>query len=464
MSRVLWTAHDIAAATNGRLAGASFDVTGISTDTRSVARGDLFIALKGPTFDGNQFIEQALERGAAGVLCSVAAPNRAVMVQDTFQALHHMGAAARARAHGRIFAITGSVGKTSAKSMLASVLAAFGSVHAAEASLNNHWGVPLSLVRMPRDVAAGVFEIGMNHAGEISPLSRLVAPHVTLITAIATAHIENLGSIENIARAKAEIFDGLDPVHGIAVLPRDSAQYDILLAEARRKSVAHIVTFGTHDDSDMKLVSFAENDGTSHLHLSWRGVDFSCAMRIPGAHQAMNAAGVLASVAAAGYNPVRASAMLADMMPVVGRGNRFTVAGMVMIDETHNASPVAMEAALSVLGAMSGVTRRVIALGDMLELGAQSPLFHAQLRDAVIKARVDVALLAGPMMVHLAAALPPGMATHYADSAALAAAIPAQLRAGDAVLVKGSRGSKMKRVIDAVNQLGQVGQNPSITG
>lgn len=461
---MLWTGRTIAAATKGTLVGDDFNITGISTDTRSIMPGDLFIALKGPTFDGNQFVDAALERGAAGVLCSVQKNRKAVVVPDTFRALNDLGAAARARAVGRMFAVTGSVGKTSAKSMLAACLASFGSVHAAEASLNNHWGVPLSLTRMPHNSDAAVFEIGMNHAGEISPLSKLAAPHIVMITAIAPAHIENLGTIENIARAKAEIFDGLLP-DGIAVLPRDSAQFDILYAEARTRGISNIVTFGTHHDSDMRLANVTEGqDALVHMDLVWRGAAFSCVSGIPGVHQAMNAACVLAAMAAAGYEPKRAASALATLAPVVGRGNKFDVAGITVIDETHNASPIAVEAALDLLGRAQVSGRRFVALGDMLELGVQSPAYHAGLRDAVLRARVDRAFLAGPMMAHLAAALPSGLAVHYPDSDALARDIGAHLARGDTLLVKGSRGSKMKRVIDAVNMLGQVGQNAATSG
>lgn len=460
MIKPLWTAQDIAAVTSGKLIGSDFPITGISIDTRTITKGDLFVAIKGPRYNGSEFSDRALENGAAGVLVDHGEMGRHIVVPDTFRALQDIGAGGRARSKAKIFAITGSVGKTSAKEILAQMLKALGTTHSAEASLNNHWGVPLSLARLPQDAEYAVFEIGMNHAGEISPLSKLVTPHVAIITTIASAHIQHLGSIENIALAKAEIFHGMD-ADGIAVLPRDSEQYSILLAEARTQGLQTIVTFGEHPEADVQLVALDQQTDQSIITAKIKDEMVTFPFTVPGKHQVLNALAVIAALWASGEDVTAAIPSLAHAQPVKGRGNRFTVtleknkAPILVIDETHNASPIAVEAALKVLERIPTDGRRLVVLGDMLELGPDSPQFHAALKNPILAAHVDQVLTAGPMMAHLAKVLPGGINTHYADSQELALDMAALVRPGDIVLVKGSRGAKMTLIIDALKRMGQ---------
>lgn len=456
----LWTANDIAAVTGGRLIGDDFAVTGISIDTRTIQPGDLFIALKGPRMDGHDYADAALEKGAAGILVEKGMKPKSVIVADTFRALHDLGAGARERSHAHIIAVTGSVGKTSTKEMLAGVLKSFGKTHAAEASLNNHWGVPLSLARLPVDAEYAVFEIGMNHAGEIAPLSKLVSPQVAMITTIAAAHIQHLGSIENIAKAKAEIFQGMD-ANGIAVLPRDNDQFALLVAEARTQGLQKILSFGEHPESDIRLASIDQGSESSDVSFVYDGRQHTFALTIPGKHQAINALGVIAVLTAVGVDLEEALDGFSDLSPVKGRGNRFSVtvkegkASIKVIDETHNASPIAVEAALKVLVHVPTPGRRIVILGDMLELGDESPELHKGLKKPLLEADPGLVLTCGPMMAHLAQTLPKDGSKHYPDSTALAADIGNILQSGDVVLVKGSRGSKMTLVIDAIKQMGQ---------
>ncbi|MDB5478637.1 MAG: UDP-N-acetylmuramoylalanyl-D-glutamyl-2,6-diaminopimelate--D-alanyl-D-alanine ligase [Alphaproteobacteria bacterium] len=461
MPEILWTGAEIAAVTGGELRG-DFSASGISIDTRTLQPGDLFIALKGPNFDGHEFIAAALEKGAAGILAEHGTPDNTVLVKDAFLALQDLGEGARARSKATIIAVTGSVGKTSVKAMLHTAFSVLGPTHAAEASLNNHWGVPLSLARMPRSAQYAVFEIGMNHAGEISPLSKMVAPHVAIITAIAPAHIAYLGSIENIALAKAEIFHGMD-ANGIAILPRDSQQFPLLLAEARTQGLQHILNFGESPDADIRLKS-VQGEGDASLVTARIGQqDFRFTFGVPGKHQALNLLSVLAALSALDKNIQDILPAFAGAKPVAGRGNRRDVpvvgGNITVIDETHNASPIAVEAALDLLG-QTQTGRRVVILGDMLELGPDAAAFHAGLADGVKKSGAGIVLLSGPLMASLASALPKENTRHYADSAALAKEIPTLLGLGDIVLVKGSRGSKMKLVVDAIVQLGQLEKSP----
>lgn len=464
MTKPLWTASEIATVTKGRLIGADFDVSGISIDTRSLHKGDLFIGLSGPHFDGKQFNQSALNSGAAGVLAEYGDEPRHIIVKDTFLALQDLGAGARARSDAAVIAVTGSVGKTSAKAMLHQAFSALGKTHAAQDSLNNHWGVPLSLARLPVDARYAVFEIGMNHANEISPLSKMVAPHIAVITNIAPAHIEYLGTIENIALAKAEIFHGM-AADGVAVLPRDSAQFSILLAEARTQGLQNILTFGEHEDADIRMLAVQPDGEASLITASIMGRETTFRLGVPGAHQAMNAMAVIAAMIGVKADWRKALPAFAAMLPVSGRGNRLSVTlvpnqpSLTVIDETHNASPIAVEAALKLLVQTEATGRKIIALGDMLELGQHSPALHAGLAATIKGGAFDQILLCGPMMKHLADALSGQNVKYYPDSQKLAADINAHVQPGDILLAKGSRGSKMKLVVDACLALGQIKKN-----
>lgn len=482
----LWNAAEIAATTQGAYGGTAgkpaetVQVTGISIDTRTLAEGDLFVPLRGPNFDGHDFIDDAVARGAALVLCEKGEAPATVRVADTLLALQDLASGARARTRAAIMAVTGSVGKTTVKSMLHTAFSAAGTTHANDASLNNHWGVPLSLARLPEQARYGVFEIGMNHAGEITPLSRLVAPHLAIITTVAAAHIAHFDSVEAIARAKAEIFQGMD-ANGIAVLPRDCAQYPLLLAEARTQGLRRILTFGEHPESMVRLLSSTETPQGHQVTMCLQGADrtpqeISFTLGLSGKHHALNALAVIAALEAFDVlNDVTLGAF-ATMSPVSGRGNRISChvqpdqPPLVLIDETHNASPVAVEAALRGFKNIQAHGKRYIVLGDMLELGPQSEALHRSLASAVLAARPDHVLLSGALMRALSNELertaPQLALDHYPDSKALAEALVTKAAAGDVVLVKGSHGARMKTVIDALCGLCHdcsTGKPPTIT-
>jgi UDP-N-acetylmuramoyl-tripeptide--D-alanyl-D-alanine ligase len=446
----LWTADELVEATGGILS-APFDADGLSIDSRTLAPGDLFIALVGDGRDGHAFVADALTKGAAGAM--VHAPTRAgavLQVDDTLAGLTRLGGFARLRFAGRQVAVTGSVGKTTTKEMLRSALAAFGPTHAAVASYNNHWGVPLTLARTPRDAAFSIAEIGMNHAGEIAPLARLVRPHVAVITTIAAAHIGHLGGIEAIADEKSSIVRGLEP-GGIAVLPADSPHIDRLRAAASGHTV---LTFGAGPAADVRLVHYEPDADGSLIHVDIAGRTASLRLHAPGRHMAMNALATLAAVTALGLDPTTAIDALEVFVPLTGRGARRQIpAGCgtaLLLDESYNANAASVRAALDVLH-LQPARRRIAVLGDMLELGADGPAEHAALAPSVTES-ADLLFTCGPLMRHVFDAVPDTMrGFHAANAATLAPVVAKALKRGDAVLVKGSLGSAMKRVIEALD-------------
>ncbi len=432
----LWTADALQAATGGAMP-VPFAATGVSIDTRTLQPGDLFVALVGER-DGHAHVADALARGAAGAMVhrADAVPERApaLVVADTLDGLHALGRAGRARFAGRVVAVTGSVGKTTTKEMLRAALSGFGPTHAAEASYNNHWGVPLTLARLPAEARFCVAEIGMNQAGEIEPLARLAAPHVAVITTIAAAHIGHLGSLEAIADEKAAILRGLEP-GGIAVLPADSAYLDRMHDAAPGTAVC---TFGRGEQADVRLL------GLDSARVGGQPVHFRIAA--PGAHMAMNAAAALAACAALGLDAAQAAAGLEGFAAVAGRGLQRRLGGILLLDESYNASSASVRAALGVLRTMPG-QRRLAVLGDMLELGAFGPAEHAGLAEDVAGA-ANLLYACGPLMRHLFEAVPPGQRGALADdSEHLAPIVAAAVRPGDAVLVKGSLGSRMRLIV-----------------
>jgi UDP-N-acetylmuramoyl-tripeptide--D-alanyl-D-alanine ligase len=454
----LWTSTALAAATGGR-ATRDFAATGISIDSRTLRAGDLFIALVGDT-DGHRHVAAALAAGACAALVHripEGLPPGAplLIVPDTLTGLHAIGSAGRARFLGRLVAVTGSVGKTTAKEMLRSILAAFGPTHAAEASHNNHWGVPLTLARLPEDAAFCVAEIGMNHAGEIAPLAALARPHATVITTIGTAHIGHLGSRAAIADEKAAIQTGLGP-GGLSILPADTPLYARLAAQA---GPARILRFGNAAAADARpLAIAADADGsTVTARILWQTLRFH--VPVPGAHMAMNALACLTLAAGWRLDLVRAAAALAAFRPLAGRGVRRSIAlpggTALLLDESYNASTSAVRAALAVL-ALTSATRRIAVLGDMLEMGDAGPAEHLSLLPDL--AAADLVFACGPLTAGLFAALPPAArGAHAPDSATLAPLVAAALRPGDAVLVKGSLGMRMKTIISALDALGAHG-------
>ena len=448
----LWTAGEAAAATGGEARG-DWAVTGVSIDSRTLAPGDLFVALKAAR-DGHDFVAAALEKGAGAALVSrrpegVAEDAPLLIVPDVLSALEALGRAARARTGARVVAVTGSVGKTSTKEMLRLVLGRQGRVHAAEASYNNHWGVPLTLARLPRDADFAVIEIGMNHPGEIAPLAAMARPHVAMITTVAPAHLEAFDSIEEIAREKAAILTGLEPA-GVAVINADLPVSPILRAAAEAADFRLARVDLTAESTVARVITPA---GAQLIRLA-----------TPGRHFAANAAGVLAAVSALGADVTLAARDLADWRPHDGRGQREQVVldpveglAFTLIDDSYNANPASMAAALEVLAlsAPEGRGRRVAILGDMLELGPDEARLHADLARLEAFGRIDRVHCIGPRMRALWERLEGDMQGGWAERAGeLAARAGALVRPGDVVLVKGSLGARVAEVVDALRKLG----------
>jgi UDP-N-acetylmuramoyl-tripeptide--D-alanyl-D-alanine ligase len=452
----LWTSEEIAAATGGTAHG-DFEVAGVTFDSREVGPGDLFIAMPGTVHDGHAFVDQAIAAGAAGLIVSKAAGHPHVLVDDAAHALQRLGRAARERSRATVVGVTGSVGKTSTKEAL---YAAFdrwrpGKVHRSVRSYNNHTGVPLSLARMPRDAEYAVLEMGMNNPGEIAALTRLVRPNVAVVTAIAPAHIENLGSEEAIADAKAEIFEGLEP-DGIAVLPNDTPHRDRLVRAARRNA-DRIVTFGSGDADVHALHAVRADNGGSLITAALLDSDVTFTISQRGEHWVANALAVLATIEAVGGDIALAGLALADLGALKGRGQRHAIqldgGEALLIDESYNANPASMAATLKSLGAEVGIERRIAVLGPMRELGEHSERLHAQLAPAIVDAKVDELVLVGDDMAPLDAALAGRVRVVRADDAESAAdAVVRLLRPGDAVLVKASNSVGLSRVVDRLTR------------
>ncbi|WOI52127.1 UDP-N-acetylmuramoyl-tripeptide--D-alanyl-D-alanine ligase [Parvularcula sp. LCG005] len=457
----LWTALEARAATCGQLAGGDeWVVSGLSIDTRTLRSGEMFVALKDAR-DGHDFIQAAREAGATAALASdatAAANGPALMVEDTLTGLSALAAAARDRNFGKLIAVTGSAGKTSTKEMLRAALAPSGKVHAAQKSFNNHIGVPLTLAALPANARFGVFEIGMNHAGEITPLVGLVRPHVAIITTIAAAHLEFFDSVDGIAAAKAEILTGLRP-GGVAVLPADSDYYDFLCDEAGRNGVTTIIPFGESARAQwgVRLLDYdPDGAGPAKLTVSVEGEKKIFTLDSPGRHQASNACAVIAAALASGATVDSVIAGLERFAAGSGRGatHVMTIRGATVhiIDESYNANPASMAAALKVLGTTRQGTegRRIAVLGEMRELGKDSDVFHRQLTTPIAEAGVDMVYTAGPGMVPLRDALGSGVHRAHAEQALdLIEPLLADLQDGDIVLFKGSNASRVGPLLDA---------------
>ncbi len=453
---VLWTSEEIAAATGGT-ASAAFEVTGVTFDSREVGPGDLFIAMPGTVHDGHEFVPQAIASHAAGLIVSRPVNHPHVLVGDTAKALQDLGRASRERSGATIIGVTGSVGKTSTKEAIYAALDRWqpGKVHRSVKSYNNHTGVPLSLARMPRETAYAVLEMGMNAKGEIAALTRLVRPHVAVVTAIAPAHIENLGSEEAIADAKAEIFEGLE-ADGVAIIPNDSPHRDRLVRAARRHA-DRIVTFGTGDADVHALHAVRADNGGSLITASLLDSDVTFTISQRGEHWVSNALAVLAVVEAIGGDAALAGLALADLGGIKGRGERHQIrvdgGEALLIDESYNANPASMAATLKSLGEEVGAERRIAVLGPMRELGEHADQLHADLAPSVIAAKVDELVLVGADMRPLEQALDGQVhVTNVADAAQAADALSRLLRPGDAVLVKASNSVGLGRVVDRLTK------------
>jgi len=461
----LWTSSAMAAAMRAGINGrVGQDIAGISIDSRTLKAGEAYFAILGAVHDGHDFVEAALQAGAALAVVEKAkrekfAPDAPLLVvDDVLEGLVDLARAARARLKAQVIAVTGSVGKTSTKEALRRVLSPQGQTHVSAASFNNHWGVPLSLARCPADARFAVFEIGMNHAGEIEPLVKMVRPHVAVITTVEPVHLEFFEGIEGIANAKAEIFTGLEP-DGAAVLNRDNPQFTLLERRAKEFGISRIVSFGADKKSDARLVDVALHATCSAVHANILGHDVTYKVGMPGRHMAINSLAVLAAASLAGADLALASLALSHLEPAAGRGVRraFEVADgeATLIDESYNANPASMAAALGVLGQakIGPHGRRIAVLGDMLELGAASAELHRSLNDAIKANHVDLVYCCGPQMRNLWDALSTGKRGGYADSAAnLEIQIVAAIRAGDDIMVKGSFGSKMKTIVNALER------------
>jgi UDP-N-acetylmuramoyl-tripeptide--D-alanyl-D-alanine ligase len=456
-NRPLWTSAEIAAAVGGRLDGPAFAANGVSIDTRTIEPGDLFVALAGER-DGHDFIPKALERGAAGVLAAQSGDGARILVPDTLKALEALGLFARARATDcRRGAVTGSVGKTSLTQAIKLGLEMAGPAHGSVKSYNNHIGVPLTLARMPADTRRAVFEIGMNHAEEIRPLSRMVRPHAAVISTVGPVHTENFEDGElGVARAKAEVFEGLAP-GGAAILNTDNRWFELLKSHAADAG-ARILTFGPAVDCDARLTGFAPVEGGAEVAAVLHGKSLRFPIRQTGEHWGLNSLAVLLMLEALGVDLDLSLSALAAFEPLKGRGAERVISAVagpfVLIDESYNANPVSLKAALNTLGHRAADGRKIAVLTDMLELGPDAPRYHAEGAQMAEEAGVDLVFCAGPLMKFLWDALPPTRRGGYAETAAeLAPQLVQVVGPGDVVMVKGSNGSKASVLAEALAAL-----------
>jgi UDP-N-acetylmuramoyl-tripeptide--D-alanyl-D-alanine ligase len=459
MTGPLWTSASAATATGGQ-ATAEWVAQGVSIDSRAVEKDDLFVAIDGPNFDGHDFVSGAMEAGAAAAIISrhpesLSKTAPLLVVANTMDALRALAVAARTRTTARIIAVTGSVGKTGTKDSLYTALAQQGVTSASVKSFNNHWGVPLSLARMPADGDFGIFEVGMNHSGEIAPLSRMIRPHVAVITTVEAAHIEFFDSIEAIADAKAEIFVGMEG--GTAVLNRDNPLYDRLAAAARASGVDQILAFGEHEKSDVRLISYAGDADGASVTADIRGQSIDYRTGAPGKHLAMHSLAMLAAISAIDANVALAAQSLRDMTPGAGRGQRHAIVLadgiMTLIDESYNANPASMKAAIETLGAAAPGPegRRIAILGDMRELGRRSADFHRTVAEQLLANNIDLTFACGPDMAAMVEGLPArNLGAYTEESGSLARQVERIVRPGDVVVVKGSLATGMKTVVDAL--------------
>lgn len=456
MTQPLFTLDAILEATGGTAEGVKTDSIGsISIDSREIGPDALFVAIKGDRFDGHDFVDTALANGAAAALVSRGAGPGRITVPDALGGLVDLARASRARSRALIVGVTGSVGKTTTKEALRVVFEAAGETHASIKSFNNHWGVPLMLARMPETAQFGVFEMGMNAPDEIRPLSQLVRPHIGVITTVAAAHLEKLGSLEAIARAKAEIFDGIEP-GGTAVINADHPQIGLLLEAAQAAGIARVVTFGFSRGVDWQIVD-PETAGDRGFATVLNGGDrHALAIGVAGRHMLSNATAALAVASLAGVAPETALRALAGFGPQPGRGQRILLGSnikpLLVIDESYNANTASMTAALDVFGSVPAPDgKKIVVLGDMLELGEAGPALHAGLADTVRASGADAVYLVGANMAHLASALPSTLfSRHFTTVDQALPELLAALAYGDAVMVKGSNGIGLSRLVAAI--------------
>ena len=461
---VLWTADALVEATGGRPHGQlPAGVGGISIDTRSLQPGDAFFAIKGEKMDGHDFATAAVKAGA-GVLVVAEGKLPAlgrltapiIVVPDVLAALEKTGRAARERSRAKIVAVTGSAGKTTTKEALRHALSAVGTVHASDKSFNNHWGVPLTLARLPQDCDFGIFEIGMNHPGEIRPLVKMVRPHVAIVTLIAAAHLGHFRNLDEIAQAKAEIFEGLEP-GGAALLNRDDQRYKLLARLAKARGIKRVFGFGEDARADFRLLDCVLAADSSTIRARIGDAEIEARIGAPGRHVVQNALAVLGAASLVAADVGKVAEALGSVEAEQGRGRRHRLkhpgGAFTLIDESYNANPASMQAAMALLGAtpVEAGGRRIAVLGDMLELGNHSAKLHASLAEPVKTSGADLVLLAGPEMKALADVLPEGVAGEYrGDAEALKPVLLDAVRPGDAVMVKSSKGIGFSKLVDAL--------------
>ncbi len=459
----LWTLEALVAATDGTVSGTpSQTMGGVSIDSRTIAKDDIFVAIKGDSMDGHDFVTAACEKGAGIAIVSRINPDwpknlpLLCVTDDPLAALERLGRAARARSHAKIIAITGSVGKTSTKEMLRVALSASSETHASAASFNNQWGVPLTLARFPTTAGFGVFEIGMNHAGEITPLVSMVKPHVAIVTTVAASHLGHFKSLDEIADAKSEIFSGVVS-GGHAVINRDSQYFDHLAAVARSQGITSITGFGRHVDAQVRMEAIALRPDCCCITASIMGEKVIYKLGMPGEHMALNSLAVLATAKLVGADLARAALALSEAKPAKGRGGQIKLqhpgGELLLLDESYNANPASVAAAIALLAnlkpAKSG--RRIAVLGDMLELGDFGADLHRNLSHDIEHNGIDRVYAAGPLMKHLWDVLPKEKRGGYApQSTNLTDMLVNELRAGDCVMIKGSLGSRMGPVVEAL--------------
>ncbi len=458
----LWTSHAMIEAMGGRPIGEMPEgVTGITIDSRSVEKGNAFFAIKGDNFDGHDFASAAMAAGAAVIVVAeskLPALGKLTMpmivVPDVLKALEHLGAASRARSHAQIIAVTGSAGKTTTKEALRHVLSNCGKVHASAASFNNHWGVPLTLARMPEDTEYGVFEIGMNHPDEIRPLVKLVRPHIAIITIIAAAHLGFFKNLDEIALAKAEIFEGVVE-DGYVVLNRDDSRYRKLEMLAKDAGIKNIYGFGEHARAKFKLLKYRPMADCSVITAKIAGTDVAVKIGAPGRHIVQNALAVMGACWLAGADLAKVTMALASLESEKGRGRRHKLkvngGTLTLIDESYNANPASMAAALELAGSIpiEGRGKRIAVLGDMLELGKHSKKLHEELAGPVRSSKMDRVFMAGAEMKALADALPVEVEREYRQSVEdLKAVVAASIRPGDVVVVKSSNGIGFSKLVE----------------
>ena len=462
MSEALWTGKDFQQAARGRPIGElPSAIPGLSIDTRTLKPGEAFFAIKGDRFDGHDFLTAAIAAGAGLLVVSeqrlpalgkLSAPF--LVVDDVLKALERLAAAARARSKAEIVAVTGSVGKTTTKEALRHALAPSGSVHASSASFNNHWGVPLSLARLPADADYAIFEIGMNHPGEIRPLVKLVRPHVGVVTLIAPAHLGFFSGLEEIAKAKGEIFEGVEP-GGTAIVNADDPHGAALGRMARAAGVSKVATFGEAAGADYWLTAFEPGAEGATLSARIAGTEIELRLAAGGRHIAQNVLAVLGAVEALGGDVAKAGEALSAWRPGKGRGERIEIATegapIVLIDESYNANPTSMRAALAVLGETEPAKggRRIAVLGDMLELGGHSRRYHTDLAGPLDEAKADAVFLVGEEIRSLSGALPPSLHCEWHRNCGEAeASLFHYLRPGDVVVVKASNGIGLSKLVE----------------